>query len=106
MHSFTLDQLQSFEDQARQEDSPHLYLQLLSPLHYQWHTTPRRIGFLLFHWHLISAMTNFGHQASINATAPECSYTLSPSELRRLAPERCPEGAACSCETAISSTRQ
>ena len=53
MHSVTLSRLQSFEDQARQANNPRLFLQLLSPLHAQWHARQaRRVGFLIFHWHV------------------------------------------------------
>ena len=53
MHSVTLSRLQSFEDQARQANNPRLFLQLLSPLHAQWHARQaRRVGFLIFLWHV------------------------------------------------------
>ncbi len=54
MHSVTLSRLQSFEDRAKQAKNPRLYLQLLSPMHAQWHARQaRRVGFLMFHWHVI-----------------------------------------------------
>jgi hypothetical protein len=54
MQSATLDRLERFEKEARRARKPRLYLRLLSPLHYRWHTQRvRRVGFLLFHWHVI-----------------------------------------------------
>lgn len=61
MHSVTLNQLQSFEAQARQQGRPRRYLELLSPLHALWHArAPRRVGFLLFHWHVIEHFSAVG----------------------------------------------
>jgi hypothetical protein len=68
MHSFTLDQLQSFDEQARQQDNPHLYLQLLSPLHDQWHRVARRVGFLLFHWHVVGHYRALGLDQQMGVT--------------------------------------
>ena len=56
MHSVTLNRLQSFEDEARNTDNPRRYLERLGPLHNAWHSAPstgRRIGFLIFHWHVV-----------------------------------------------------
>jgi hypothetical protein len=54
MHSLTLNRLQAFEDEARRRSNSRVFLQLLSPLHAQWHAQrTRRVGFLLFHWHVI-----------------------------------------------------
>lgn len=53
----TLQRLQHFEDEARATNNPHRYLELLGPLHKAWHTVPatrRRVGLLLFHWHVIA----------------------------------------------------
>ena len=59
MHSVMLNRLRTFEDQARQANNPPLFLQLLSPLHALWHdpSRRRRVGFLLFHWHVIQHFT-------------------------------------------------
>jgi hypothetical protein len=68
MHSVTLNRLQSFEDQAKQQGNPQLYLQLLSPLHALWHDPARRrrVGFLLFHWHVIEHFTALGLEAAMH----------------------------------------
>ncbi len=63
MHSFMLSELQRFEQEARRQRNPQLFLQLLSPLHAQWHAVPsraRRVGFLLFHWHVIEHFQALG----------------------------------------------
>jgi hypothetical protein len=69
MHSVTLNRLQQFEDQAKQQNNPQLYLQLLSPLHYQWHTRSRRVGFLLFHWHVIEHFKAVGLEPLLHVHA-------------------------------------
>jgi len=54
MKSATLDKLEAFEKEAKKARKPRLYLRRLSPLHYHWHRqVKRRVGFLLFHWHVI-----------------------------------------------------
>jgi hypothetical protein len=70
MHSVTLSQLQDFEDQATAQGDPQLYLRLLSPLHFLWHTrSPRRVGFLLFHWHVIAHFKAAGLEAPMGVVA-------------------------------------
>jgi len=69
IHSTMLTELDRFEKEARQQNNPQLYLQLLSPLHAQWHAIPtraRRIGFLLFHWHVIEHFKALGLEAIEN----------------------------------------
>jgi hypothetical protein len=54
MHSATLDRLDQFEKEAKRERKPRMYLRRLSGLHMRWHMQRvRRVGFLLFHWHVI-----------------------------------------------------
>lgn len=56
MHSLILDRLQRAESDAKKDNNPMLYLQRLSRIHTAWHGTSfvgRRVGFLLFHWHVI-----------------------------------------------------
>jgi hypothetical protein len=70
IHSTMLTELDRFEKEARKQNNPQLYLQLLSPLHFQWHAIPtraRRIGFLLFHWHVIEHFKALGLEAIMNA---------------------------------------
>lgn len=72
VHSTMLSELDRFENEAGKQDNPQLYLQLLSPLHAQWHAIPtraRRIGFLLFHWHVIEHFKALGLEAIMNVQA-------------------------------------
>lgn len=68
MHNFTINRLQQFADQARQEDDPQAFLRLLSPLHAQWHGTTRSVGFLLFHWHVVGHLQALGLDELLGVT--------------------------------------
>jgi hypothetical protein len=58
MHSATLDRLDQYEREAKRRRKPRLYLRRLSPIHLRWHMQRvRRVGFLLFHWHVIEHFT-------------------------------------------------
>ena len=63
MHSATINSLQGFKDEAQNDGNPRVFLERLSPLHVNWHNQPsasRRIGFLIFHWHVVAHFKELG----------------------------------------------
>lgn len=59
---------------------PQTFLRLFGPIHDKWHRTrTRRIGFLLFHWHVIESFKKVGGQQFLGGIRP---YSL--SDFRRM----------------------
>lgn len=56
-HSQTVRLINHYATEALKKKDPMVFLQDLGPLHNRWHGTSLRnnIGFLLFHWHVVSA---------------------------------------------------
>ncbi len=55
-HSFVINTLQQIAANARRNSSPIDFLDSFSSLHLSWHQgafSTRRVGFLLYHWHVI-----------------------------------------------------
>lgn len=60
-HIATLTRLRTFADEARNLVNPSIYLRRLGPLHRAWHRPGvRRVGFLLFHWHVVDHFKALG----------------------------------------------
>lgn len=69
MHSAILIRLQQFENDAKNTNNPRLFLTELGPLHNSWHRNSavrRRIGFLIFHWHVIEHFETLGLKQILN----------------------------------------
>jgi len=65
-HSFTVDALNKIGDEAKKLGDAMSYLHKLGPIHLQWHHgafATRRIGFLLFHYHVIENLKKCGGPA-------------------------------------------
>lgn len=74
MHSFALTQIQDITNQAMRQNGtarPQTFLRLLGPIHDRWHkTSARRIGFLLFHWHVIESFKKVGGPQFLGGIMP------------------------------------
>jgi hypothetical protein len=71
MHSVTINRLQSFAEEAERSGNPRRYLELFGPLHNTWHSFPsvgRRVGFLLFHWHVMEHFRALGLHDQMGVT--------------------------------------
>jgi hypothetical protein len=71
MHSALEQILESYEQSARRQGSPNVYLRQLAPLHERWHSFSRGarpIGFLLFHWHVIQHFKGSGLEQQMGTT--------------------------------------
>jgi len=85
MHAASLAQLQTITDQAMQQPVGQArvdaFLNALGPIHEAWHMTPmsqRKLGFLLFHWHVVQHFGTVGGPAAFGGVTP-----FAPSDFRR-----------------------
>ncbi len=77
MHAGLLNQLQGITNQAMQRPAGQgrvdAFLGPLGPVHEAWHSTPtsqRKLGFLLFHWHVVQQLKTVGGPASLGGITP------------------------------------
>jgi hypothetical protein len=72
-HSFTVAALNKLGNDAKKLGDPMSYLRNLGPIHLQWHRgslAARRIGFLLFHYHVIENLKKCGGPAMFGGIKP------------------------------------